>query len=62
MLPPDDEPRIEDSESRRPRPLFILVTLLLVLAMLASLIWPLLHSRPQRQPRPTPTPVYLQEV
>jgi hypothetical protein len=62
MLPPDDEPCLEDSEGSRTGPLFVLVTLLLVLAMLATLIWPLLRNRPQRQPRPTPTPIYLQEA
>jgi hypothetical protein len=36
----------------------VLITLLLVLAMLATLIWPLLRSGPRRPPPPTPTPVY----
>lgn len=51
----DDEPR-----SRKPRLLTVLITLLLVLAILSTLIWPLLQIRPR--PLPTPTPGVLQET
>lgn len=51
----DDEPR-----SRKPGLLTVLITLLLVLAILATLIWPLLPS--WRRHRPTPTPGILQEA
>lgn len=51
----DDEPR-----SRKPSLLIVLITLLLVLAILSTLIWPLLQIRPRQQP--TPTPGVLQEA
>lgn len=51
----DDEPR-----SRKPGLLTVLITLLLVLAILATLIWPLFQIRHRRLP--TPTPTILQEA
>ena len=58
MIPPDDELLVEDSDIDRRRPVMVLITLLLVLAMLATLIWPLLRSGPRRPPPPTPTPMH----
>lgn len=51
----DDEPR-----SRKPGLVMVLITLLLILAILSTLIWPLLQSR--RPAMPTPTPGFLQEA
>jgi hypothetical protein len=56
----DEAAALEDSMGSRPRVLLILVTLLVVLAMLATLARPLLRAGPRRQPTPTPTPVYFQ--
>ena len=36
-----------------------LVILLLVLALLTTLVWPLFRARPRRYPAPTPTPTPL---
>ena len=58
MIPPDDELFVEAPDIERRRPVMVLITLLLVLAMLATLIWPLLRSGPRRQLPPTPTPVH----
>lgn len=62
MYPQDDETFSEDSADSRPRLMLVLVTLLLVLSMLATLLWPLLRAGPRRQVTPTPTPVYGQEA
>jgi hypothetical protein len=51
----NDEPR-----SRKPGLVMVLITLLLILAILSTLIWPLLQHR--RRPLPTPTPGILQEA
>ena len=53
MYPQDDEAFSEDSADGRPRLMLVLVTLLLVLSMLATLLWPLLRAGPRRQPTPT---------
>ena len=58
----DDEPMGDDLHRYRPGPLTILITLLLVLAMLATLLWPLLRPGPRYQPVPTPTRGLLQEA
>lgn len=55
-LPPDEE---DEPSSRKPGLLTVLITLLLVLAILSTLIWPLLQIR--HRP-PTPTPGILQEA
>ena len=62
MYPQDDETFSEDSADSRPRLILVLITLLLVLSMLATLLWPLLRAGPRRQVTPTPTPVYGQEA
>jgi hypothetical protein len=51
----DDEPR-----SRKPSFVKVLITLLLILAILSTLVWPLLQNG--RRPLPTPTPGILQEA
>lgn len=51
----DDEPR-----SRKLGLLSVLITLLLILAILSTLFWPLLQYRPR--PLSTPTPGILQEA
>jgi hypothetical protein len=58
----EESSRLADSRRHGPRLILILVTLLIVLAMLATLVGPLLGIRPRRQPTPTPTPALLQEV
>jgi hypothetical protein len=58
----DEASSLEEPGRRRPGLVLILVTLLLVLAMLATLIGPVLRAGPRRQPTPTPTPVYFQTV
>ena len=62
MYPPDDETFSEVSADGRPRLMLVLVTLLLVLSMLATLLWPLLRAGARRQVTPTPTPVYWQQA
>jgi hypothetical protein len=56
-LPPDDE---NEPRDYKPGLLTVLITLLLVLAILSTLVWPLLQIR-HRYP-PTPTPGILQEA
>lgn len=51
----DDEPG-----SRKPGLVMVLITLLLILAILSTLIWPLLQYRPR--PLPTSPPGILQEA
>ena len=53
----------ETSETDRPSCLTLLILLLLIIALLTSLIWPLLRlSATRRGLPPTPTPMYLQET
>jgi|GEM_PF-2866104 len=53
----------ETSESDRPSFLTLLILLLLIIALLTSLIWPLLRLSIMRHNLPpTPTPLYLQEA
>lgn len=56
-LPPDEE---DELSSRKHGLLTMLITLLLVLAILSTLIWPLLQIRHRQLP--TPTPGILQEA
>ncbi|MCL4299455.1 MAG: hypothetical protein KJ077_27210 [Anaerolineae bacterium] len=51
----DDAPR-----NRKPGLVTVLITLLLILAILSTLLWPLLQYRPH--PLPTTTPGILQEA
>lgn len=62
MIPNEHDLVPEETESYRPGPITILLTLLLVLAMLTTLIWPLLYTRSGRPPTPTPTPTFLREA
>jgi hypothetical protein len=63
MIPLDDEIFIDDSkEDRKPGLMTKLVLLLLVLALLSTLVWPLLRIRFRGSPPPTPTPSFLQEA
>ena len=55
--PPDDE---NEPRDYKPGLIMVLITLLLVLAMLATLVWPLLQIRYHYSP--TPTPGLLQEA
>lgn len=54
----DDED--EELRSRKPGLVMVLITLLLILAILSTLIWPLLQYRPR--PLPTRSPGILQEA
>ncbi len=56
----DEEASWEEEGRRGPGLVLILVTLLVVLAMLATLIGPMLRAGPRRPPTPTPTPAYFQ--
>ena len=60
----DEEGFFDNVDEEEPRFSLItkLVILLLVLAMLATLVWPLLRAGPRRQPTPTPTPLFFQEA
>jgi len=58
---PDTYP--EEPESGRPGPITVLILLLLIIAMLTTLLWPLVSQyRARRVLPPTPTPIYLQEA
>jgi len=39
-----------------------LLILLLIVALLSTLVWPLLRTGYRRYPTPTPTPLFLQEA
>jgi hypothetical protein len=56
----DEASSLEEPRRHRPGLVLILVTLLVVLAMLVTLIGPMLRAGPRRQPTPTPTPVHFQ--
>lgn len=60
---PDTLSEEPDDEDDRPSLLTMLILLLLVITMLASLVWPILHSysRPSRF-QPTPTSTFLHEA
>lgn len=60
MTRPDNEPFVGAPENNKPGIITILLSLLVLLAMLASLVWPLLQSN--HRPQPTPTPGFLQEA
>ena len=62
IIPQDDELTPDLLQSNRPGPLVIIITLLVLLAMLTSLVWPLLYAGPRHRPTPTPTPRFLQEA
>ena len=49
-------------QNNRSGPLTIVITILVLLAMLTSLVWPLLYAGPRHPPTPTPTPPFLQEA
>jgi hypothetical protein len=48
---PDDE---ETPRGYKPGLLTVLITLLLILAMLVTLVWPLVQTRSRQSPTPTP--------
>lgn len=59
----DEEQYFEEpEESRKPGLLTVLLSLLVLIAMLATLVWPLLQARYRPIPTPTPTPLFLQEA
>ena len=62
MAVPDDENWSEEAESKRPGPIAILLLALLIAAMLATLIWPLLRARQFEPSPPTPTPFFLKQA
>jgi hypothetical protein len=49
--PPDDEDTLR---GYKPGLLTVLTTLLLILALLVTLVWPLVQSGPRQSPTPTP--------
>jgi hypothetical protein len=57
IAPIDDE---DEPRNRKPGLLMILITLLLILALLSTLVWPLLQRG--RRLQPTPRPPLLQEA
>jgi hypothetical protein len=62
MYSPEEEFDSDQLESHKPKPLAILITLLVLLALLFSLFWPLLQVRQRREYLPTATPALLREV
>ncbi len=62
MTIPDEESFLTDSEKHKPGLITVLLTLLVLLAMLTSLVCPLLQTGQRRLPTSTPTPVLLQEA
>ncbi len=62
MIPDDTELVPEESTGYRPGPLAVLITLLVVLAMLITLLWPLFYTGSGRRPTPTPIPTFLLEA
>lgn len=52
----------EHTENNRPSLVTILISVLILLALLATLIFPLLRSNSWQVPRPTPTPSFLREA
>ena len=58
----DEESGPDPPQNNRPGPLAIIITVLVLLAMLTSLVWPLLYAGPGRRLTPTPTPPVLQEA
>lgn len=61
-IPLDDDLLPEPPQDKRPGLLTIVLTLLVLLAMLTSLVWPLLYYGPRSRATPTPTPTFLQEA
>ena len=62
MIPDDKELGPEESTGYRPGPLAVLITLLVILAMLTTLLWPLFYTGFGRRPTPTPIPTFLLEA
>jgi hypothetical protein len=62
VLAQDDDFGPDPPQNNRPGPLTIVITVLVLLAMLTSLVWPLLYAGPRPRPTPTPTPPFLQEA
>lgn len=60
-MAPQDREFEDELKGYKPGPIAVLITMLLVLAMLATLVWPLLLQRGNRH-APTPTPGALQEA
>ena len=58
----DDYFADDDESSNRPGVLTIIISLLVLIAMLASLVAPLLYNRYRNHPPPTPTPNILLEA
>jgi hypothetical protein len=59
---PNDDDIDETEEEGKIGLMTKLVILLLVLALLSTLMWPLLRIGYRRYPTPTPTPLFLQEA
>ena len=60
-----DDETLSDDEGvgNRPSLKTIIISLIVLIAMLATTLWPLLRSlSPQRLPPPTPTPSFLKEA
>lgn len=56
MLPEDDE------RDNHPSLKTIILSLIVLIALLATLVWPLLRSPSPQRPPPTPTSTFLREA
>jgi hypothetical protein len=62
MIEHNDETVANETEERKSGLIPMLITLLVILAMLATLVAPLMRSGPHRLPTPTPKSEVLQEA
>jgi hypothetical protein len=62
MIFEDEQIEPEETIGHRPGIVTTVIITLLIIALLATLVWPLLRGRSLRPTLPTPTPIPLQEA